>query len=150
MITSLSHSVENHSASHLHPSFGCRWAYRCNCDVVTKLTECSRQNLGALLSDLGVGFGALLDESNSFMQACMQDLPNHAAQPVGDCPDGGFVAQPRQQTPEHRLKMAALLSRRRVGRLVQYPPQIFISFGGAAAVVLFGAFLLPRTGSHPG
>lgn len=39
---------------------------------------------------------------------------------------------------------------RSVGRLVQYPPQIFIPFRGAAAAILFGAFLLARTGPHPG
>jgi hypothetical protein len=30
---------------------------------------------------------------------------HHATEPMGDCPDGGLIAQPRQQTPEHRLKM---------------------------------------------
>jgi hypothetical protein len=39
----------------------------------------------------------------------MQDLPNHAAEPMSDGPDGGLIAQPRQQTPEHRLKVAAVL-----------------------------------------
>src|SRR5271165_56139 len=79
----------------------------------------------------------------------MQDLPNDAAEPMGDCPDGTLVAQSRQQTPEHGLKVTAFLLHRSVRRLVQYPPQIFIPFRRATAVVYFGTFVLSRTGSHP-
>jgi hypothetical protein len=53
----------------------------------------------------------------------MQDLPNYAAEPMSNGPNGRLIAQPRQQTPEHRLKVTAFLSRCSVRRLVQYPPQ---------------------------
>ena len=72
----------------------------------------------------------------------MQDLPHHAAEPMGDGPDGGLIAQARQQAPEHHLKVTAFPLDRSVRRLVQHPPQIFIAFGGATAVVLFGTFVL--------
>ncbi|HZD95567.1 MAG TPA: hypothetical protein VE133_14990, partial [Candidatus Sulfotelmatobacter sp.] len=71
----------------------------------------------------------------------MQDLPNQTAEPMGDGPDGGLIAQPGQQTPEHHLKVAAFLLDGSVRRLVEYSPQIFIAFGRATAVVLFGAFV---------
>src|SRR5258708_32551723 len=131
---------------HLYPHFGCSWVSGCDGDVVAELAKGSRQNPGALLPNLRVRFAALLDESHSLMQ----DLPNYAAEPMGDCPNGRLIAQPWQQTPEYRLKVTAIFPDRSMSRLVQYPPPIFIAFRGAAAVVLFGAFLLPRTGSHPG
>ena len=66
-----------------------------------------------------------------------------------DCPDGGLIAQSRQQTAEHRLKVAAIFPHRSMSRLVQHSPQIFIAFGTATAAVLFGTFVLSGTGSHP-
>jgi hypothetical protein len=80
----------------------------------------------------------------------MQHLPNYTAEPMGDDPNGRLIAQPRQQTPEHRLEVTAFLPRRSVGCLVQHSPQIFVSFCGTAVVVLFGAFLLPGTRPYPG
>src|SRR5258705_12174955 len=82
----------------LHSVFGGSWV-GCDCDVVPELAKGSCQHTGALLLSLGVRFGALLDKSNPFVQ----DLPNHAAESMGDCPDGGLIAEPRYQTPEHRL-----------------------------------------------
>src|ERR1700752_5197280 len=79
----------------------------------------------------------------------MQDLPHHTAEPMGDGPDGGLIAQARQQAAEHHLKVTAFPLDRSVRRLVQHPPQIFIAFGGATAVILFGTFVFPGTGSHP-
>src|SRR6266403_3062089 len=79
----------------------------------------------------------------------MQDLPNHTAEPMGDGPDGRLIAQPRQQTAEHDLKMTTFLLDGRVCRLVQHPAQIFIALGGATAVVLFSAFVFSGTGPHP-
>jgi hypothetical protein len=61
-----------------------------------------------------------------------------------------LLAQARQQVPEDGLKVTAFLPHRSVGRLVQHSSQVFIPFGRAAAVVLFGAFVLARTGAHPG
>jgi hypothetical protein len=43
----------------------------------------------------------MLDKSNSLMQ----DLPNQTTEPMGYGPDGGLIAQPRQQTSEHNLKV---------------------------------------------
>jgi len=71
----------------------------------------------------------------------MQDLPDHAAEPMSDGPEGGLIAQPRQQTPEHGLKIAAFLRDGSVRRLIQHSAQIFIAFCGTTAVVLLGAFL---------
>jgi hypothetical protein len=59
----------------LHSAFGGSWVHGCDCDVVPELAKGSRQHPGALLVSLGIRFGALLDESNPFVQ----DLPNHAA-----------------------------------------------------------------------
>jgi hypothetical protein len=39
----------------------------------------------------------------------MQDLPDHAAEPMSDGPNSGLIAQPRQQTPEHGLKITTVL-----------------------------------------
>src|SRR5271157_4906466 len=138
-------SVENHTALGLHRLCGHSWVYGGEGDVVAELAKGSRQIAGAVLADLGIRFAALLDKSHSLMQ----DLPNDAAEPMGDCPDGTLVAQSRQQTPEHGLKVTAFLLHRSVRRLVQYPPQIFIPFRRATAVVYFGTFVLSRTGSHP-
>jgi hypothetical protein len=73
----------------------------------------------------------------------MQDLPDHAAEPMSDGPNSGLIAQPQQQTPKHGLKITTVLLHRSVCRLVQYPPQIFIRFRGAATVVLFGTSFFP-------
>lgn len=51
-----------------------------------------------------MAFVASLDESSSLMQ----DRPNYAAEPMGNCPNGGLVAQSRQQPPEHRLKTGSI------------------------------------------
>src|ERR1700751_3191779 len=45
---------------------------------------------------------------------------------MGDRPDRGLIPQPRQQTPEHHLKITASLLDGRVGRLVQDPSQILV------------------------
>src|SRR4030095_250821 len=84
-------------------------------------------------------------------KACplMQDLPNHPAEPMGDRPDRGLIAQSRQQTAEERLKITASLLDCRVGCLVQDASQILVSFGGATTVVLLSTFILAGTGSHP-
>src|SRR6266851_1301674 len=74
----------------LHSVFGGSWV-GCDCDVVPELAKGSCQHPGALLLSLGIRFGALLDKSNPFVQ----DLPNHAAESMGDCPDGGLIAEPR-------------------------------------------------------
>jgi hypothetical protein len=47
---------------------------------------------------------------------------------MGDAPDGGLIAQARQQAPKHHLKVTAFPLDRSVRRLVQHP-QIFIAFG---------------------
>ena len=95
-------SVENPL---LRLQFVCRGnrVYGCDCDFVPKLAKGSRQHLSAFLLGPGIRLAALLDKSHPLMQ----DLPNHAAEPMGDCPDRGLIAKPRQQTPEHRLKMSS-------------------------------------------
>src|SRR6516162_9818693 len=71
-------------------AFGCGRVYGADGDVITELAKGSRQDPGALLLSLGIRFLALLDKSNPLMQ----DLPKHAAESMGDCPDGGLIAQP--------------------------------------------------------
>src|SRR5882762_1023123 len=130
---------------HLHSVFGGCKIYGCDCDLVAELAKRLRQPPSGSLLSLGIRFVALLDKSNAFMQ----DLPNQAADPMGDGPDGGLIAQPGQQTPEHNLKVTAFLLHGSVRRLVQHAPQIFSAFGGTTVVVLLRAFLLTGTGSHP-
>src|ERR1700694_1989942 len=84
--------------------------YGCDYDLVAELAKRLCQPPGVSLLSLRIRFAALLDKSHSLMQ----DLPNHAAEPMGDGPDGGLIAQPRQQTPEHRLKVTAVLLHRSV------------------------------------
>ena len=107
------YSVEN-PFLHLHSVFGGTKVYGCDCDLVAELAKRSRQHPGALLLGLGIRFAALLDKFHPLMQ----DLSNHAAEPMGDGPDGGLIAQPRQQTPEHGLKVTAVLLHRSMSRLV--------------------------------
>jgi hypothetical protein len=74
-----------------------------DCNFVAQLAKRSRQHLSASHLGLGMRFAALLDKSHPLVQ----HLPNHAAEPMSDSPDGGLIAQPRQQTPEQRLKMSS-------------------------------------------
>src|SRR5215510_13587969 len=60
----------------------------------------------------------------------MQDLPNQAAQSVGDGPNRSLIAQAGQQTAEHGLKMASLGPDRCVRRLRQNPPHRAVPFRG--------------------
>jgi hypothetical protein len=64
----------------------------------------------------GIAFHTFFDES--------QDLPNYAAEPMGDGPNGRLVAQSGQKPAEYRLEVTAFLPGRSVGRVIQYPPQI--------------------------
>src|SRR5215475_4934703 len=73
----------------------------------------------------------------------MQNLPNHPAEPMGDRPMGGLIAQSRQQAAEE-LKITASLLDCRVGCLVQDPSQILVSLGGATTVVVLALSSLPR------
>jgi len=73
----------------------------------------------------------------------MQYLPDLATEPMRDRPDGGLIAQPWQQTPAHRLKMAAFLLDRRVGAWFSTRRRLFVPLGGAAVVVHLGALSLP-------
>jgi hypothetical protein len=113
--------------------------------LVAKLAKCSRQHLGTFLLFSGMNFGTFFEEAYAFMQ----DLPNYTTEPMSNGPDSGLLAQARQQTPKHDLKMTAFLGRGSVCCLVQHPAHVFIAFRGATAMVLFRAFLLARTGSHP-
>jgi len=74
------------------PFSGSSKLYGLNCTLITELAKPSRQHPGASLLGLGISFVALFDESHPFMQ----DLPNQAAEPMGDGPDIGLIAQPRQ------------------------------------------------------
>ena len=66
---------------------------------------------------------------------------------MGDRPKGLLIPQARQQTPEHRLKMAPFRLDRRLRRLRQHPAHIFVAFRRATAVVLFQR--LSRPGQVP-
>jgi len=58
-----------------------------------------------MLAQFGIAFCTLFDELNPLMQ----DLPDDAAEPMGDGPNGRLIAQSRQQSPEHRLETTAFL-----------------------------------------
>lgn len=68
----------------------------CECDLVAELAKHSRRHLAALLFGPGIGFLSLFDKAHPFMQ----DLADHAAEPIEGSPDCRLVAQPRQQTSE--------------------------------------------------
>src|SRR5882762_73179 len=94
----------------------------CDCDLVAELAKRLRQPPGVSHLGLGIRFDAVLYKPHPLMQ----DLPHHTAEPMGDGPDGGLIAQPGQQTPEHHLKVPAFPLARSVRRLVQHPPQILL------------------------
>ena len=71
-----------------------RRVYASDLDVVTELAKSSCQSPRAMLLQFGIAIRTLFDESNTFMQ----DLPNYAAEPMGDGPNGRLIAQSRQQT----------------------------------------------------
>jgi hypothetical protein len=71
----------------------------------TTLPRRSRQHLGAFLLRLGIRLAALLDKSHPLMQ----DLSDHAARADERRPNSGLIAHPRQQTPEHSLKITTVL-----------------------------------------
>ena len=64
------HSLEN-SLLNLHSVLGDSKVYGCDCDLVPKFAEGSRQHLGAFPLFSGTHFAALLDE-------CREDILNHA------------------------------------------------------------------------
>ena len=130
------HSLEN-PPLHLHSGSK---VCGCYCDLVAELAKRLRQPPGVSHLGLGIRFDAVLNKPHPLMQ----DLPHHAAEPMGDGPDGGLIAQARQQAPEQHLKVTAFPLDRSVRRLVQHPPQIFIALRRATAVVLFGTFVLSR------
>src|ERR1700737_2979010 len=67
-----------------------------------------------------------------------------------DGPDSGLITQTRQQTPEHCLKVGAFAPGSSMSGLIEHPAHVFVAFRRTAAGVLFGAFFLSGTGSHPG
>ena len=71
---------------------GHSWVYGRDGDLVAKLAKRSHQHPGACFLGLGIRFAALLDKSHPLMQ----DLPNHAAESMCDCPEGGLIAQPQR------------------------------------------------------
>src|SRR6267142_1509763 len=82
-------------------------------------------------------------------KSCPNSLDNRVRRKLVYGGDGQLIAEARQQTPEHGLKMTAFLRHSSVGCLVQHAAHIFIAFRGATAVVLLRTFLLAGTGSHP-
>ena len=83
------HSVEN-PLPHLHSAFGGSEVYGCDCDRIAELAKRLHHPPGVSLLSLRINFDTVLDKSNSLMQ----DLPNHAAESMGDGPNGGLIAQP--------------------------------------------------------
>ena len=75
-------------------------------DVVTELAKGRAKLRARCFRSLGSHSDTLFDESNSLMQ----DLPNYAAEPMGDGPNGRLIAQPRQQTPATPLGSNCLSS----------------------------------------
>jgi hypothetical protein len=89
------HSVENHLLD-LHSVFGGSKVDGSDCDLIAELAKHLRQRPGVSLLGLGIRCDAVLYKPHPLMQ----DLPHHAAEPVGHGPDGGLIAQPGQQTPD--------------------------------------------------
>ncbi len=54
---------------------------------------------------LGIRFDAMLDKSNPLMQ----NLPKHAAESMGNGPDGGLIAEAGHQTAEQAERLYKLL-----------------------------------------
>jgi len=96
--------------------FGCRCVDGADCNVVTELAKGSCQTPRTVLPQFRVAFHTLFDESNPLMQ----DLPNYAAEPMGNGPNGRLIAQARQQTPEQGAMGSA--SSRRMSRATSLWP----------------------------
>ena len=91
-------------------TFRCRryqglWVW-CDCDLVAELAKRSREHPGALLLGLGMRFAALIDKSHPLMQ----DLPNQAAEPMDDGPDGGLIASRGSRRRNTAVKVTAVLN----------------------------------------
>lgn len=89
---------------------------------------------------------ALLDVAHAFVK----DLRDQAAEPMGDSPDGGLIAESWQQTPEDRLEMGSLAPGCGMSDLVEYSPHVLVALCRATGAVLFSALFLSGTGSYPG
>ena len=89
---------------------------------------------------------ALFDVAHSLVE----DLPDKPTEPVCNGPDGRFVPEARQQSPEDRLEGGAFATGRGVSGLIKYPPHVLVAFSRAAGSVLLGTFFFAWTGANPG
>ena|SRR5215469_7953910 len=110
----ISITLRRKSSPDLNNRLGGKLVYGGDGDLIAELTKGSRQHLGPLLLFPRTCFAALLDIPHPFMQ----DLPNYATETMGNCPNGGLIAEPGHQTAEHNLKMTAFLGDRSVRGLV--------------------------------
>src|ERR1700752_4240984 len=103
------HSLEN-PALHLHSrSKVCGG----DCDLVAELAKRSPSLRACRI--LALGSGSMPCSINR-TPSC-KIFHTTPAEPMGDAPDGGLIAQPGQQTPEHHLKVTAFPLDRSLRRL---------------------------------
>jgi hypothetical protein len=102
--------------------------------------------LSTVLSRLRGCFHSLLDVAD----AVMENLPNQSAQPVGNRPEGSFVAGAGFGLVEHALEMTPLFLDGRLCCLRQNPSQKPDTLRGSGTAIVFGAFLAARDRPHPG
>src|SRR5207245_9954693 len=80
----------------------------------------------------------------------MQNLPYKPTKTMGDCPDGLFETEARQQPPKHNLEDAAFDLDRGVGGLIEKTTHEAVTFrrpvayGDSRALFLSGAYSNPR------
>jgi hypothetical protein len=83
-------------------------------------------------------------------QTLMQNLPDQPAETMGDCPDGLFETEARQQPPKHNLEDATLDFDCGVGGLIQKTPHEAVTLRrsvtrrDSGALFFAGAYPNPR------
>src|SRR4029450_1187167 len=100
-------------------------------DPIAEASECADH------SDRPVSLGLLAQGWASFLvpDALMQDLPDQAAQPVGNHADRLVVPEPRDIAAIEDLEDGPFRFHRGVGRLVEQAPHLPVALRGPVTVV---------------
>src|SRR4029450_14086384 len=83
-------------------------------------------------------------------KALVQDLPDQAAQPVGNHADRLVVPEPRDIAAIEDLEDRPFRFHRGVGRLVEQAPHLTVALRGPVTVVHLRALVRAGAGAHPG